>query len=317
MKYLLLDNPAGSDKMFNVGDDIQVVAAKMFYNDFEYIKKGELYDYKGESAKIIMNGWFCHAEMDWPPSAALDPKYISFHINSHAERKMLDEKGVDYLKLHEPIGCRDITTLAMLKKRNISAFYSACITLTLKREYFTNKKKRKGVVINDISYKKTRNLRNNVITFFFKGDYNKLKKHKVNNRLIKNWVLKSFSEKDLSYTYHSIPLKTDDRIFRYKVAENLLKQYAEAELVITSRIHCALPCLALGTPVIFLDDSLSDSSERSRLDGLIDLFHVVRIEEGRLIVPDEIKHTGSLNTLKNKDNYKFYRELITSKLEGF
>jgi hypothetical protein len=35
-------------------------------------------------------------------------------------------------------------------------------------------------------------------------------------------------------------------------AEELLRLYAGARLVVTSRLHCALPCLALGTPVLFI-----------------------------------------------------------------
>ena len=34
------------------------------------------------------------------------------------------------------------------------------------------------------------------------------------------------------------------------LAKNLLNKYASAKLVITSRIHCAIPCLSLGTPVL-------------------------------------------------------------------
>ena len=63
MNYLLIDNPVGEDKGFNVGDDIQVVAARRFYNSFKYINKYKLAYYNGEPSKIIMNGWFCHADM--------------------------------------------------------------------------------------------------------------------------------------------------------------------------------------------------------------------------------------------------------------
>lgn len=317
MNYLLIDNPIGEDKGFNVGDDIQVVAAKRFYNDFKYINKYKLAYYNGEPAKIIMNGWFCHADMDWPPSDDLKPKYISFHINSAAEQRMLNENGVNYLKAHEPIGCRDITTLAMLKKHNVQAYYSACITLTLQRSRFTQNLKRKGVIINDISYKKTRYLNKNIIKFFLKGDFKKLRTYKKNTKLIKNFVLNSFNESDISYTKHSLPLNSEDRDIRYKTGENLLTKYAEAELVITSRIHCALPCLALGTPVIFIDDSLNHSSERSRLDGLIDFFHIVKIEGNHLVIPKEITQLDSLKSLRNKETYKEFRDLIISKLKDF
>lgn len=39
---------------------------------------------------------------------------------------------------------------------------------------------------------------------------------------------------------------------RLKNAESFLERYKKAKLVITSRLHCALPCIAFGTPVIFI-----------------------------------------------------------------
>ena len=35
--------------------------------------------------------------------------------------------------------------------------------------------------------------------------------------------------------------------------ENLLERYKKAKVVFTSLIHCALPCIAMGTPVVFVD----------------------------------------------------------------
>src|SRR5690606_30999823 len=64
---------------------------------------------------------------------------------------------------------------------------------------------------------------------------------------------------------------------KFKMAETLLKKYAKAKLVITSRIHCALPCLAMGTPVIFVNgfDSFVDSC---RFDGILELFNRIDID---------------------------------------
>ena len=39
---------------------------------------------------------------------------------------------------------------------------------------------------------------------------------------------------------------------RFQLAKQLLDQYARAKLVISTRIHGALPCLALNTPIIFI-----------------------------------------------------------------
>ena len=38
----------------------------------------------------------------------------------------------------------------------------------------------------------------------------------------------------------------------FKHAESLLEKYCEASLVVTTKIHCALPCLAMGVTVILI-----------------------------------------------------------------
>src|SRR5690606_16492447 len=102
---------------------------------------------------------------------------------------------------------------------------------------------------------------------------------------------------------------------KFEMAENLLKKYAKAKLVITSRIHCALPCLALGTPVIFVNgfDSFVDSC---RFDGILELFNRIDINsktgeftanfplEGKInkdtIVKNLEKHHDLADSLKEK-----------------
>jgi hypothetical protein len=60
--------------------------------------------------------------------------------------------------------------------------------------------------------------------------------------------------------------------FRTSKARELLRRYSAAKLVITSRLHCALPCLALGTPVVLLRRGVESDP---RFDGLRELvrFH--------------------------------------------
>jgi exopolysaccharide biosynthesis predicted pyruvyltransferase EpsI len=50
---------------------------------------------------------------------------------------------------------------------------------------------------------------------------------------------------------HIVP-EPRDPLARLAAAERLLEVYARAEMVVTTRLHCALPCLALGTPVLFM-----------------------------------------------------------------
>jgi hypothetical protein len=58
-------------------------------------------------------------------------------------------------------------------------------------------------------------------------------------------------------------------------AKALLDRYARASLVITSRIHCALPCLGLGTPVLFIENGYDRKFGRERFGGILELFNVI------------------------------------------
>jgi hypothetical protein len=51
-----------------------------------------------------------------------------------------------------------------------------------------------------------------------------------------------------------------------------LKGIAKAKLVVTSRIHSALPAVAFGTPVLFLSDGLEHPNQKSRLQGMESFF---------------------------------------------
>ena len=54
---------------------------------------------------------------------------------------------------------------------------------------------------------------------------------------------------------------------------------SKSKLVITSRIHTALPAIALGTKVIFLTDGLDHINQKSRLEGLSDYFYCCKTSD--------------------------------------
>ena len=55
-------------------------------------------------------------------------------------------------------------------------------------------------------------------------------------------------------THNISPQIKVDSLKRHQIAKELLAKYQKAELVITSRLHCALPCAAFGTPVIVVNN---------------------------------------------------------------
>ncbi len=69
--------------------------------------------------------------------------------------------------------------------------------------------------------------------------------------------------------------------YKLRKAIEILNLYASAKLVITSRLHCALPCLALGTPCLFLNPSLNSDPRlidyKSILNGYADVNEKVKI----------------------------------------
>ena len=278
MKYGLLTYDENR-KFFNVGDNIQSLAAKQFLPQVDlYLNRERLGEYSGEKVKLIMNGWFTHNIHNWVPSDNIDPVFVSFHMNNTAAPYMLSEKGIAYLKKHQPIGCRDQFTANILNEKGIDAYFTGCLTLTLDSYKVDDSERGDKIYIVDPLYNYPRpekvfynpkltlkNILNG--TAFQLGKKNKHLKNFIGDDVLKS--AEFVNQEPPSTTY------SDEE--KFQMAEDLLNKYARAKMVITSRIHCALPCLALGTPVIFVNgfDSFVDSC---RFDGILELFNRIDID---------------------------------------
>ncbi|QBA63894.1 polysaccharide pyruvyl transferase family protein [Muriicola soli] len=279
MEYGLLTYQEGREK-YNVGDYVQSLAAKQYLPKVDqYLNREKLATYSGNHIKLIMNGWFTHNHSDWIPAKSIDPLFVSFHVNSTAAPYMLDRLGVAYLKEHEPIGCRDKHTVKILKEKGIDAYFSGCLTLTLDTYKVPDTERGEKVYIVDPFYNyptmnKIFQSPKYLIKSLLNGNIFKL--GKINRQLHK--VIDKEVLDTAEYVTQIRPRgkENDDQKFAY--AEECLKKYAKAKLVITSRIHCALPCLAMGTPVIFLN-SFNTFVDTCRFDGIIELFNRIDIAE--------------------------------------
>jgi hypothetical protein len=104
-----------------------------------------------------------------------------------------------------------------------------------------------------------------------------------------------------------------DEASKFQYARNLLNKYADSKLVVTSRIHAALPCIAMDTPVIFIiADDLQPNGKgvvpyaKGRFDGLLEWFHVMENINFKLkpilgFKPD--KKIGLNHSIRNKQNH--------------
>lgn len=256
------------NESYNLGDEIQSIAAKQFIPHIDYLidrNTGNITNLSTNSSekleeeiiKVIYNGWFDGQYCKFPPiptssdqmkNIQIDPLYISFHVNEqdHTNDKtfsFLNKKkikyvpipsNVQYLQKFGPIGCRDIHTTNLLYSKGIPAYFSGCLTLTLKNPFYT---------------------RNNEILV--------VDAHIACLQLFREIIPEEIRNK-ASYICQAVE-KVLPHQEKMKLAQKLLDRIARAKLVITSRLHTTMPCLAFDTPVIFLNNNMQDV----RFNGLI------------------------------------------------
>ncbi|WP_168389522.1 polysaccharide pyruvyl transferase family protein [Acinetobacter indicus] len=293
---------------FNVGDYIQSIAAQGFLGEVDcYINREEAALYTGNSIKLIMNGWYTHTRNNnWIPSEKIKPLLISFHLNSAAASTILNEEAIKFFKKNEPIGCRDQYTVNLLNEKGINAYFSGCLTLTLDR-FRAKTTSRSGIYIVDPlynypSFDYLRNYPKGIFRYILNGNIFKL--NKVNKHM-KNIFSNSLLNK-ATYIQQVIPGKGLTDNDKFEIAKDILQKYSTAELVITSRIHCALPCLAMGTPVIYINgfDSFDDTC---RFEGILELFNRIDVDVNSGKFTTNFSFEGDkINEniqISNKDNY--------------
>ena len=281
MKYGLFTYKTSRFNKINIGDYIQSIAARQFLPQVDLlIERDELNLYEGDPLKIIMNGWFTHRPKNWPPSEQIDPLFVSFHLNKTVAKKLLkNKKVVSYFKSHEPIGCRDYDSMRRMQDAGIDAFYSGCLTTTLNYNgaLFENPpEKTDKVLLVDVLFKDDSALRAKRHKLLFIKD---LLTGKLKNQSPVKEHLDAFGSENTSQNVEYLTCYYDANTSeseRFAHAEAILGKLAAAKLVITSRIHIALPCLALGTPVLFaFGGKLSNLQEFRRLDGVINHMNVL------------------------------------------
>lgn len=225
----------------NIGDDFQTLGAIDFLekhgidkNDILLINRERLNEYSGEDVNLVMNGWFLTNPNRFPPSQYIHPLFISFH----AAKENIVSKNIEYFKKYEPIGCRDTYTVNLFHKYNISAYFTGCLTLG----FDNHQAKTDTKYIVDIKTK-----------------YKFIPPIDIDMSLFTDFISINHDSKKFRY----------DPIKRLARSRDILNRYASAKLVITSRLHCVLPCRALNTDCIFIHKNLHTDKRFSGLHDYI------------------------------------------------
>lgn len=337
MKYKLLSVHGKSAT--NIGDYVQALASSQFLPTLDgFVNREELSSYDGEECCIIMNGWFMHDPSQWPPSEKIHPLFVAFHMNSSASDGMLSESGIKYLKQNGPIGCRDINTMNLLTKHGIEAYFSACMTLTLGNNYYDKGNDGTVYFVDPIvprSAKITEISKNMIYYLFHAQEVNKVAKKlylehalTLKRRIITAGFIRLYSRwfdkqiiTEAEYisqenSYYKDHFNTDAE--RLAEAERLVRLYARAQLVVTNRIHCALPCLGLETPVVFVSDAKAAEISTCRFGGLIDLFNVMECNPDGLTPKFHLQgKITAANIPNNKKMWKDYAQHLSTVCKEF
>lgn len=302
---------------YNAGDYIQSLAAAQFLPRVDkYVNREKLGDYSGSKLTMIMNGWFMHRPEKWPPSTDIDPLMISFHLNSQARSGMLNKKGIDWLKRHAPVGCRDPHTLEILASAGIDSYLSGCLTTTFQNQF----SERTGdIYFVDVLFRvpgwaTSARTPREILRSALSGDLFKMSKR---NRFLKELFSDDLLNEAKTVSHYH-PARHSEKE-RFAVAEEFLKKYATARLVVTSRLHCALPCLAFGTPVIFVDYGFKNEYDICRLEGVTDLFNTICIDEKENISSNfslQGKITGSID-ISNPGTFRKNAQLMRETCGNF
>ncbi|MBO5208737.1 MAG: polysaccharide pyruvyl transferase family protein [Lachnospiraceae bacterium] len=219
MKFANLIAQGNSER--NYGDDIQMHAIRV------------LYDYMGidynDVVRITVSDLFNYDGDEylvvpinnpfWGVYPKLSPKILPVYLGI----SVLNDSAAESLKWKEfePIGCRDQHTFDLIRARGIQTYLNGCMTLTLPKA--KDRSKADKVYIVDVS----------------------------------DELLEKIPEE----LKESAVYQTQQIWGREVTEEESLAAYEEyqreAKLVITSRLHCAVPCLAFGIPVILAMKEIS------------------------------------------------------------
>lgn len=255
----------------NLGDEVQSLASLQWLPFMEHkIERDRLVTPKGAKSNVtvIINAWYGTPTMVWPPQGKyIDPVPVAVHIEPKRYEQFSTPESLAYLKARQPIGSRDMATLDFLQKYGVSTYFSACMTTTLSMPKIVTEDVRKkgdcGILFVDVN----RELINGVFP----------------ERVMTCGTEASPKWRDLDGSQDNL-----EGVLRFQNAFELLKTYSRAKVIVTSRLHTALPSASMGVPVVLvLTDSMPGGGGKSdgnqRFAGLSGIIHSISVSKGKIV----------------------------------
>lgn len=231
----------------NLGDDLRTYAAMQLMPRIDRVLDADCLDAPldglNESDRVIalLSGNVLRESTHWLPEKHIAPVCVGVHLSQEDVWGMpfaqLGGTGKAYLTACGPIGCRDERTVKLLEQTGVPHTLTGCLTLTLKRPAVRTQN---YVCCVDAPREVVQALRT---------------------------YAAGTGVQELS---HQLTDPSGDFNARMEQVRQMLRIYAGAKFVITRRLHCAMACLAVNTPVLLLYNSdYEDVSRFAPMDQMV------------------------------------------------
>lgn len=241
--YLFYQKPLIKEmktRPLNIGDSIQSYAVKNLYRemgvaeeDIIPVPRYDMTTYDGEECVCVINTASNYEELSYkidflPPSLKIHAIPVSLHIH-----RDIPQEELEFYRTCNGVGCRDLQTMWNLQELGVDAYLSGCLTLTLPRRDREEEEKAKAIYLIDVP----------------KSVYPYIPE------TIKNSAIELTNIIRYKNPGNTDRIPFEDACFEHEQGEKRLALLrTTAKLVITSKLHIASPCVAMGIPVIMVKD---------------------------------------------------------------
>ncbi|WP_273321795.1 polysaccharide pyruvyl transferase family protein [Vallitalea guaymasensis] len=213
--------------MNSLGDQMQILAIDYIYQtmdidkkDIIYIEKDDIGCYDGESV-ILPISFPLFEYYEGGINRLFSKKIKPVFLGHTLLKETLLPEEVEFYKKHEPIGCRDERMFDTLSKYGIYCYLMGCMTAVLPKRKLSSENSKVFVV-------------------------------DVNEDVIK-YMPSELREKVEVCSHYTSQNKNIKRMAK----ERYERYINEASLIVTSLLHCSVPCIAAGIPTIIVKDQFS------------------------------------------------------------
>lgn len=270
----------------NLGDDLRTYAAMQLLPRTDRVLDADCLDAPltglNDSDRVIalLSGNVLRENTHWLPEKHIAPVCVGVHLSQEdvwgIPFAQLDGAGKEYLTACAPIGCRDQRTVKLMEQTGIPHQLTGCLTLTLKRPHVRTQS---YVCCVDVPREVVQTLQT---------------------------YAAGTTVQELS---HQLTDDTTDFNARMDNVKQQLRIYAGAKFVVTRRLHCAMACLAIGTPVLLLYNS--DYEDISRFAPMDQMVRTMPVDA----FLHQLRQSGMPDAWTNPMGIEAWQEKLTAAVE--